>query len=221
MQIPDSSTLVFTGDSITSGARDFSLNGESFRDVAYGSGYVLLVKALLDAVYPEKRIRIINTGIGGNTIRDLAERWERDVVERQPDWLSVKIGINDVWRQFDSPLRTDQHVSPSEFQETYRRLLSPLRPRLKGLVLCSPYVIDIQAADPMRQRMDEYREICRGLAEEFDAVYVDTQKPFDDHLQHFHATSLGWDRIHPNTSGHMLIARAWLKAVGFEWKEDV
>ena len=27
----------------------------------------------------------------------------------------------------------------------------------------------------------------------------------------------GYDRIHPNQTGHMIIARAFLAAVGFEW----
>lgn len=59
-------------------------------------------------------------GIGGNTILDLAVRWERDVLDRRPDWLSVIIGINDVWRQFDRPLQTELHVEADEYETTYR-----------------------------------------------------------------------------------------------------
>jgi len=53
----------------------------------------------LIARYPELGLEIINQGIGGNTILDLDRRWEEDVVQVQPNWLSIKIGINDVWRQ--------------------------------------------------------------------------------------------------------------------------
>ncbi|MFN8378973.1 MAG: GDSL-type esterase/lipase family protein [Anaerolineae bacterium] len=47
---------------------------------------------------------VINMGVGGNTVRDLAARWESDVTALNPDWLSICIGINDVWRQFDARL---------------------------------------------------------------------------------------------------------------------
>lgn len=76
-------------------------------------------------------------GIGGNTILDLAVRWERDVLDRRPDWLSVIIGINDVWRQFDRPLQTELHVEADEYETTYRRLLGTVQKRLNGLVICS------------------------------------------------------------------------------------
>ena len=40
-------------------------------------------------------------GLSGNTIRDLSDRWDSKYYELKPDWLSIMIGINDVWRQFD------------------------------------------------------------------------------------------------------------------------
>jgi lysophospholipase L1-like esterase len=217
MKIEKGQRLLFTGDSITSAARNFDMNGEGSDD-AFGSGYVRMVKSIIESGYPERNIRFINTGYGGNTIRDLAGRWQADVVDREPDWLSVKIGINDVWRQFDAPLRSELHVVPEEYQATYRRLLAPLRAKLKGLVLCSPYVIDDDPKDAMRARMDEYRAMCQELAREFDAIYVDTQAPFDAYLKYHHPNALCWDRIHPSATGHMLIARAWLDAVGFDWQ---
>ena len=57
----------------------------------------------LGAVYPERMIRVINMGVSGNTTRDLKARWQRDVLDLKPDWLSIMIGANDVWRQYDSP----------------------------------------------------------------------------------------------------------------------
>lgn len=219
MKIDKNSKLVLIGDSITSGARNFDMGGEGRLDEAYGSSYTLLLKSFLDAYYPERRIRIINKGVGGHTIKDLEERWERDVIEQKPDWLSVMIGINDVWRQFDTPLASDIHVSPDRFSETYRKLLGEARQKLdlQGLIVVSPYVIDSNPKDTMRAQMDTYRDISKEVAAEFDAIYVDTQKAFDAYLEHYHPNQLCWDRIHPSMSGHMLIAREWLRAVDFEW----
>ena len=44
---------------------------------------------------------VINRGTSGHRVPDLAARWDRDVIELAHDVVSIKIGINDVWRQFD------------------------------------------------------------------------------------------------------------------------
>lgn len=217
MKILAGKRIVFIGDSITSAARDFALGGEGAGQNAYGDGYVRVVKSMIEAFYPERRIRVTNRGIGGNTIRHMAARWADDVLALNPDWLSVMIGINDVWRQFDSPMQKEIHVYPEEYLTTYRNILQQVRPRLEGLVICSPYVIDDNPNDPMRRRMDEYREMSALIAREFDAIYVDAQAPFDAYLNHQHSNHLCADRIHPSSTGHMLIARAWLDALDFTW----
>lgn len=218
MKIEANQKLLFIGDSITSATRNFERGGEGLEDDAYGSGYVRIIKSMLDAFYPERRIRVVNQGIGGHTVRDLEARWQADVIQRQPDWLSVMIGINDVWRQFDTPLMAERHVSLKDYTDTYRRLLESTRPSLKGLVIASPYFIESNADDLMRRRMDAYRSASERLAGEFDAIYVDTQVGFDAYLEHYHPSQLCWDRIHPSAAGHMLIARAWLDALDFQWR---
>ena len=55
----------------------------------------MMVDALLGAVYPERLIRVINMGVSGNTTRDLKARWQRDVLDLKPDWLSIMIGANE------------------------------------------------------------------------------------------------------------------------------
>jgi len=37
-------------------------------------------------------------------------------------------------------------------------------------------------------------------------------------LKHNHPAAYAGDRVHPNLTGHMVIARAFLNAVGFEWR---
>ncbi len=69
----------------------------------------------------------------------------------------------------------------------------------------------------MRVAMDKYGSIVRKLAGKHDAIFVDTQAAFDGILAQLHPMSLAWDRIHPNHIGTMLIAKAFLDAIGFEW----
>ncbi len=214
MPLPQNTKLLFIGDSITDAGRDPSGEPTPWSNtIGLGHGYVSLVNALLQNSHPESNIRILNQGISGNTIRDLAARWHSDVLSLAPDWLSIKIGINDVWRQFDQPHHIEAHVLPEEYEETYRSLLTTTRPSLKGLVIISPYFIEPQKSDPMRARMDEYGAIAQKMAREFDAIYVDAQAAMDRLTQHMHSSEIAWDRVHPSAVGHMAIAQAFVEAI--------
>ncbi|MFH0938391.1 MAG: SGNH/GDSL hydrolase family protein [Planctomycetota bacterium] len=215
MKIAKGSKLVMIGDSITDVGRAQPI-GEGRND-ALGRGYVAFVDALLNTVYPELKIRVVNMGTGGHCVRDLKARWQTDVLDLKPDWLSIMIGINDVWRQFDLPKQTNRHVYPDEYEATLDELAARSAPSLKGLVLMTPYFIETNRNDAMRQQMDCYGAIVKKLAAKHKAIFVDTQAPFDEALKTCHSMTLAWDRVHPNAVGHMLLARAFLNSVGFEW----
>lgn len=212
MYLNNGDVLLFIGDSITDCGRDQSMG----QGVGLGEGYVALVNSILAAFRPEEWIRVRNTGIGGNRIHDLERRWKPDVVDLKPDWLSVMIGINDVWRQFDAADDPDQ-ISIQRFEEIYRRLLKATRPTLKGLVLMSPFFLESNRQDPMRHQMDAYGEVVRHLAGEFDAIFIDVQAEFDRYLAVRPTQSLCGDRVHPNQTGHVIIAHAFLRAIGLDW----
>lgn len=212
MKLQANQTLAFIGDSITDCGRARPVG----KKAGLGEGYVAFVDALLHTCYPERGIRVLNTGISGNRITDLEARWQSDVMDLQPDWLSIMIGINDVWRQFDSAQEPDQ-VLIDQYERVYRALLTRTRPGLKGLVLMTPFFIEPNPSDPMRAAMDSYGKVVKILAAEFDAVLVDVQAAFDEYLTHRPSQSLCGDRVHPNKTGHMIIARAFLNAVEFAW----
>lgn len=218
MQIESGSKLVMIGDSITDCGRQQPI-GEGLNE-ALGRGYVALVDALLASVYPERALRVVNMGTSGNTVRDLKARWQTDVLELKPDWLSIMIGINDVWRQFDLPRQREIHVSLEEYEQALRELVTQTQPSLKGLILMTPYYIEPNQADGMRARMDQYGAVVRTLAQECGAVFVDTQAAFDAALRYYYPATLAWDRVHPNQTGHMVLARAFLDAVGFQWEHS-
>ncbi|MBL8093035.1 MAG: SGNH/GDSL hydrolase family protein [Anaerolineales bacterium] len=213
--LPPGCKLVMIGDSITDCERARPIGEGLFN--ALGRGYVSLVDGLLQATEPRRRIRIVNMGTSGNTVRDLEARWQTDVLALEPDWLSIMIGINDVWRQFDSPWQVEQHVLLDEYAQTLERLVAQTRPRLQGLVLMTPYVLEPNRADAMRSQMDAYGDALRVIARAHEAVLVDTQAALDAVMAEIHPTGLAWDRIHPTTVGHMALARAFLNAIGYDW----
>ncbi|MFQ3269946.1 MAG: lysophospholipase L1-like esterase [Lentimonas sp.] len=212
MQLNNQDTLLFIGDSITDCGRARPVGERE----GLGEGYVKLANSLLATCHPETRIRVLNTGISGNRITDLEARWREDVLTHQPNWLSIMIGINDVWRQFDNV--TDHDVVDLErFENVYRQLLSATRPNLKGLVLMTPFYLETNPADPMRVQMDAYGAVVKRLASEFDAIFVDVQAAYNTYLAKRPTQTLCCDRVHPNQTGHLIIAKAFFNAIGGQW----
>lgn len=206
--------ILFIGDSISDYERTRPVGEGLFN--AWGRSYVADVGSLLGCMYPEMHLRIVNMGISGNQCRDLEARWQTDVFDQNPDWVSVLIGINDVWRQFDSPEIKEQHVSPEDFRMCYERLIKSTLPRVKGMILMTPYFMEPNRDDPMRRRMDEYGAITKELAEKYHLTLVDLQAGWDKLFQHMHPMNIAWDRVHPNQIGCMYIAKQFLSAIGFK-----
>ena len=214
MKIGAHSTLLMIGDSITEAGRDPAGNPTPWNlNLGLGRGYVAHVEAQLALVYPELAIRVINRGVSGDTCRDIAGRWDRDVIAAQPNWVSVMIGINDVWRQFDQPLVTEAHVRIDAYESTLARLVERTLPLVQGFVLMTPYMIEPNRDDAMRRLMDQYGAVVKRLAEKYGALFVDTQAAFDEVLRYRHPASIAWDRIHPDLLGHVLLANAFLAAI--------
>ncbi len=205
--------VLFIGDSISDCNRARPVGEGLFE--ALGTSYATDVAAQVTCMRPEMQIRFVNMGTSGNRVRDLKARWQTDVMDLRPDWVSVLIGINDVWRQFDSPLRTEEHVYPEEYEATYDALIARTLPCVKGMILMAPYFMEPNKNDPMRVRMDAYGGIVKRLAEKHGQTFMDLQAGWDALFQHMHPMNIAWDRVHPNHVGHVYIANQFLKAVGF------
>jgi len=215
MKIQPNSKLVMIGDSITDCQRSRQV-GASFSE-ALGNGYVSYVNGLLTARYPEYCIQVFNKGVSGDTVHELKARWQTDVLDLQPDWLSICIGINDVWQHFDTQYQLESLVSLDEYRLTLDELLRATTPVLNGLILMTPYFVIPNRSDSMRAMMDLYGEVVRRLATQYQAYLVDTQASFDQALVHLDPAVLAWDLAHLTPAGHMILARAYLRAIDFEW----
>ena len=211
----DMDRIVFAGDSVTDRGSQCPV-GEGLAD-NLGHGYVRMVENLLAACYPQLRIRVTNSGISGHTSRHLLERFDRDVVSLNPDWVSICIGINDVWRQFDCPAMSDSHVLPEEYRSNVETMILAVKDKVKGIFLLTPYYIEDNPHDAMRNRMIEYVDICKELAEKHGCILVDFQAMYERYLRHRHSASIAWDRVHPNEMGAMMMAKEFLKHCEFDY----
>ncbi len=217
MKLQPHSRLLFIGDSITDCGRKRPV-GEGVFDQALGDGFVSLVDAALTAVYPDYAIHTLNMGISGNTIRDLESRWQTDVLDLQPDWLVIKIGINDVWQHLSQTWWPEENISLDGYAQILDKLARQTRPQLRGLIVMTPYFLDINRQEPMRAMMDQFGAAAKEVAARHQALLVDTQAAFDAVLQSMDPMQLAMDRVHPNLAGHMILARAFLREIQFKWE---
>ena len=209
MIFQDMDRIVFAGDSVTDMGSQNPV-GEGLFD-SIGHSYVRVIENLLAALYQEVHLRVTNSGISGDNSQMLLARWERDVRSLDPQCVSICIGINDVWRQFDSPAIKEQTISPEDYRENVRKMILTEKPHVKGIFLMTPYYMEPNASDFMRARMDEYGAICKELAEEYGCIFIDLQAMFSKYCSVRHSSYLAWDRVHPNQIGATLIALEWLK----------
>lgn len=206
--------ILFTGDSVTDFGRHRPV-GEGLGE-GVGPGYVRAVESFLNIFYPELNLRISNTGSSGDTSRDLLARFDEDVVNLNPQWVSILIGVNDVWRQFDTPSIPDGQVMPEEYRANIEEMVGRLKGKVKGIFLMTPVYMEPLREDPLRARLDEYSDILKDIAKKNDCILVDLQNAFDEYFKFRHSSFIAWDRVHPNQSGAMLIANQFLKHTGFD-----
>jgi lysophospholipase L1-like esterase len=209
LDLKPNQTILFIGDSIT----DADRNRQCYKP--FGFGYVHFVANTLLAKYPTCNLKIINRGIGGNTITDLKSRWQRDCIDHKPDILSVLIGVNDVWRQFAGEAKLPYGVPIDEYESTYRRLLDDTIQKCNSrLVICEPFMFCDDFNDPIFAELRRYIEAVRRIAADFDAVLVPLQKAIDERIKQVPPQDWSLDMVHPHVWAHAWIAQQWLLATG-------
>jgi len=177
-----------------------------------------------DASLRERGIKIINAGIPGDTTQAARARFDRDVLRQQPGIVIIQFGINDaavdVWK---NPPATDPRVSRDDFaanlsffvagvkQHGAQAILMTPNPlcwtdKLRSLYGKPPYV----PGDPdgFNVLLKSYAEAVREVARQTGARLVDVYAAFQEYgAENGHSVDdLLLDGMHPNATGHRLIA---------------
>ena len=202
-------TIVFIGDSITAAER----HRQAYRPLGYG--YVHFAGNFLLAGYPQLNLNIVNSGVNGDTLLDLKDRWERDCLAHRPNVLSVLIGINDVWRLAMQPDLAEAAARPDEYELTYDQLLARAKQQCNcRLVLMEPFMFRRDPRDQVFQSLMPYVEVARRLAARHDAVMVSLQREIDREIAEVPPEKWSQDSVHPYLWAHAWIAQRWLEATG-------
>ena len=203
MIIDDDAVILFQGDSVT----DVGRNREDRNDMGYG--YPMMVASWFAALHPEKNVRFLNRGIGGDRVSDLQARWDEDCIRLKPTVVSILIGINDCWRRFDS----DDPTSAEQFQITYSYILDRLKTELNPqIILGEPFVLPVlEDRKKWRSDLDPKIQVVRDLARQYHALLLPLDGIFSSAATFKSPGFWTNDGVHPTPAGHALIAKEWLK----------
>ena len=205
MNIRKDDVIVFQGDSVTDAGRDRS------DPASLGSGYPALLASHLLASSPEFGRKLFNRGISGNRTRDLVARWSEDCLDLRPTIVSILIGINNVWRRYDSADPTDTEIFRSEYQLLLERTRDA---GVREIVMLEPFLLPFpEDRRGWREDLDPKITACRDLAADFKAHYVPLDGIFNAAAARLEPGYWTPDGVHPSPAGHGLIARNWIDAV--------
>lgn len=216
-------TILFQGDSITDCGRVREENINFFTGIynkitgkkPLGDGYPHLVAAEMGTGYT-----FINKGVGGDRIVDVYGRIVKDIINIKPDFMSLLVGVNDVWRAFDS----DNGTGIKRFEKIYDIFLEEMQQELPDtkLIILGAFVLEGTATanrpdEPDRYKLfragvEEVATVTKALAEKYGHTYIDLQKVFDEAEKKVPAKDLLGDGVHPTLNGHELIKNEWIKA---------
>ena len=208
--IPNHSTLLFQGDSITDAGR---MREWYYPNVAsgMGDGYVYQIVAEILGSSPGKNLKCYNRGVSGNKVYQLAERWDDDCMNLKPDILSILIGVNDFWHTLTGNYKGTVQTYESDFRKLLDRTLKGL-PQVK-LIILEPFAIKGGSAitDKWYPDFGDYQKAAKSIASDYKALFIPLQPVFDKALDVAPVLYWSGDGVHPSIAGAYLMKNAWLE----------
>ena len=205
-------TILFQGDSVTDCGR--SRDNDSW----LGSGYPLLIEAALGLDAPGE-YRFINRGVSGDRVASVYKRRKEDIIDLKPDFMSLLIGVNDIWHPLNQGIITDTAKLEAQLDTLICEVQSAL-PETK-ILLMAPFILRAAATDDSPDLPNRFSSFYRGvreiaermqnLAAKRDVAFLDLQSAFEEAAKAAEPSYWLADGVHPTIKGHELIKRELLK----------
>ncbi|MGE3777734.1 MAG: family 16 glycoside hydrolase, partial [Pirellulaceae bacterium] len=158
--------------------------------------YPEMLGLALQRLFPQSQTVVINAGISGHTTQNGLDRLDRDVLEHQPQLVTISFGLNDVAR-----------LPPDTFRQNLQTLVHRCRARNSRVLLCTPNMVIDTSSRPLA-KVSAYCDIIREVAQETKTPVCDqfaVGATFADREPWSWRLTLS-DEIHPNMEGHRRMA---------------
>ena len=203
MLITASDRIFFNGDSITDAGRD---RGD-FYSLA---GYTKLIADRFTAEYAGWDISCYNRGISGNRSKDVLERIEGELAQIRPTVFCMLIGINDVWRRYDSGNLT----SGADYGKSVAKILDIVKKYTGRIMVLEPFLIYPYQGkesyyEDLYPKILELRKACYGKK----ITYVPLDGIFAAKNALNPAAGYSGDAVHLTDEGNKVVAEAFFNNI--------
>ena len=188
--------IIFFGDSITEGGRDRS------DPASLGDQYVDLFYNKLRNLYEDTSFTVLNRGVSGDRIADLAARLEADVLSEKPDAVVVLAGVNDVVREYAPGEKFDAEA----FAAAYGDVLKRIKDCGAKLIVAEPFLFAVPDKKRFRRDFDAALKKIRALALTYADAHVALDEIFAGVSQNAGIAAYSPDGVHPTHRAERLIA---------------
>jgi lysophospholipase L1-like esterase len=200
--------------------------GNSITDGGHYHSYIWLYYM---THFPHRRITCFNSGIGGDVIKQIYDRFNSDVLSKKPNVITLTWGMNDSG-YFEWYRKDGEDVMKNEMGVSYKyyglmeKKLEALPNIRKIIILTSPY--DENTKFTNKNLFPGKAKALAGIIAFQEAAAKKEGWPIVDFYHPMSAINTERqekdslfsltpnDRIHPDNDGHMIMAYLFLKAQG-------
>jgi lysophospholipase L1-like esterase len=179
--------------------------GDSVTDAGWArpTGYIRLVAAGLAA--NGITINVIPAGVAGHKSNQMLRRLQRDILERNPDWMTLSCGANDVWAG-------EKGVPLDKFKTNITDIIDQCRTAGIKVMVFTTGVLGEDLENETNRKLVAYNECLREVARAKNCLLADINIPFHEAIKS--GRKLTTDGAHLNPEGDALMARTILLAFG-------
>lgn len=189
-------------------------------------GNLEVYSQILQKELPENQIQVngINAGKSGDNTNQARERFEKDVLSKNPDFVIIQFGINDsmvdVWKD---PPAIVPRIAKQEYEQNLTYFVTALKQRNIPVILMTPN--PLRWTEKLKQKygkppydsndsaglnviLKDYAQSVRQIASEQKVPLVDVYTIFENYgkVAYQSVDELLLDGMHPNQTGHRITA---------------
>ena len=194
--VKDGEKIAFLGDSITqAGARP--------------NGYVRLAIRGLESA--GVKASAIPAGISGHKSNQMLARLERDVLSKNPNWMTLSCGVNDVWHG-------KRGVNLADYKTNITKIVDRCQEAGVKVVLLTSTMIGEDKDNANNKKLSTYNDFLQELAKEKKCLLADLnagmQSIIEASSDKKNGKLLTSDGVHMNPDGNKMMATGVLEAFG-------
>jgi len=207
-------TILFEGDSLTNRRMNPCLDTWPFLQMMnWQYTYADEMAKVLFCLRPDLNLKFRNAAIGGSTINDLLDRFEKFVLPIKPDWIVMTLGGND-----------SRKLSLKEFKDKVIKYIKRAKKEcnaniifIGGFKICPNFNREKKGYSKRNKYYKVLKDVCKKYKCYYISIGDELKKKAEELYKQHPIHTIYSDYGHFNSVGSMIIAWLVLKKIGFKF----